>query len=179
MLKPLLLAALLTSTLTGPPAHASVRFGDGFDCGEPLRWADRHDVRDARIAITTEDGKVTLLLTRHLLAMQLSERTMHKVESELHRKQHAHDEDDNVLADALRTAVIGAVRALLDHSAECPVSEIRDVRYEGGRLVIVARKGDRLFDRLDVDDRDVLECFDARDAQDFVREFRRLRADVR
>lgn len=147
-----------------------------FGCADPLRWADRHDDGDARFAITTVDGKVTLLLTDGVVAMQLSNRTMRRLDREMHRARHEDDDDDGPLADAIRTAVIGTVQSVLDHRAECPLREIRDVRYERGRLVIVSRGGRRLFERIEVNDDDVLESFDPRDAADFAREFRRLQA---
>lgn len=176
-LAPVLLALLVL--LPSAPALARdtgcVRVSH-FDCDDPLRWAARHDDRDARLAITTEDGKVTLLLTDRVVAMQLSNRTMRKLDRELHRARHEDDDDDGPLADAIRTAVIGTVRSVLDHSAECSVREIRDVRYERGRLVIVSRDGERLFEKLEVDDDDVLESFAPADAAAFVREFRRVQS---
>lgn len=174
--------ALLALLPAGPSlAHekASIRLNPDFDCNEPTRWAQRHAAGEARIAITTEDGKVTLLLTDRVVAIQLSDRTMRKLDRELHRARHEDEDDDGPLGEAIKAAVIGAVKSMLDHSAECPLRELRDVRYEDGRLEIIARDGDRIFDRLEVDDDDVLESFDARDAEAFVREFHRLKAGSR
>ena len=147
-----------------------------FGCDEPLRWASRHDARGARFAITTDDGKITLVLTDRVVAFQLSDRTMRKLDRELHRARHE-DDDGGVIGEAIKTAVLGTVRSALDHSAECDVRDLRDVRYEGGRLVFVARGGERLFDDFEVDDDCVLEAFDPRDAREFVRQFHRLRSE--
>lgn len=180
MTRTALLLALLAA-LAAAPVHAHSHEGrgvtlNGFTCEDPAYWADRVEARDVRFAITTVDGKVTLLLTDATLAMQLSDRTMRKVERELHRARHERDDDDGVIGEAIKTAVIGAVRSLLDHSAECRLRDVRDVRFESGRLVIVDRDGGRLFERVEVDDEDVLESFDPADAREFVREFRRLRS---
>lgn len=148
-----------------------------FGCDEPLRWASRHEARGARFAITTDDGKITLVLTDRVVAFQLSDRTMRKLDRELHRARHEDDEDDGVIGEAIKTAVLGTVRSVLDHSAECDVRDLRDVRYEDGRLVFVARGGKRLFDDFEVDDDSVLEGFDPRDAREFVRQFHRLRSE--
>ena len=154
---------------TGPSAAAS-----GVSCCDPpARWASRHDAEDARVAITTADGDVTLLLTRKVVALQLSDRTFHKVNRELRQKQ---EEADNPLAEAIQTVVIGGVRALLGHSAECPVREISDVTYRQGRLVFVTEDGGRLFEDVEVNDSNVMADFPQRDAREFVREFRRLKS---
>ena len=166
----LALAAAQPGLPEGPNAAAS-----GLSCCEfPARWAARHDSEDARIAITTEDGDVTLLLTRRVVALQLSDRTFHKVNRELRRKND--EEEDNPIAGAIKTAVIGGVRALLDHSAECPVRELNDVAYRGGRLIFTTEDGDRIFEDVEVDNSDVMSDFSERDAREFVREFRRLKA---
>ena len=166
----LALTAAQPALPAGPLASAS-----GFSCcGDPVRWAARHDLDQARIAITTQDGQVTLLLTEKVVALQLSERTLHRLD----RKMRNHEDQDSPLARAIQTAVIESVRALLDHSAECPTRELRDVTYRDGSLVFTTRAGKPVFDDMEIDDSQVLEAFSARDARDFLREFRRLKEQV-
>ena len=172
---PLVLLALLSAGPALARDHGDLTI-NGFSCDEPVRWSQRHDTGEARFAITTEDGKVTLLLTDRVVAFQLSDRTMRKIDRKLHQARHEDDgDDDGPIGDAIKAAVLGAVQSFLDHSAECPVRELRDVRYANGRLEFVTRDGDRIFDHFDIDDEDVLESFDPRDAVAFVREFHRLR----
>jgi len=180
MRHPVAALALLALLSAGPALahdHGNISIG-GFTCDEPMRWSQRHATGEARFAITTEDGKVTLLLTDRVVAFQLSDRVMRKVDRELHRARHEDEDDDGPLGDAIKAAVLSSVRSLLDHSAECPVRELRDVRYVDGRLEFVTRDGDRIFDRFEIDDDDVLESFDPRDAAAFVREFHRLKPAV-
>jgi hypothetical protein len=159
------------------PGGSGSASASGVSCCEPpARWGARHDAEDARIAITTENGDVTLLLTRRVVALQLSERCFHKVNREL---RHQQEEEDNPIAEAIQTVVIGSVRALLDHSAECSIRELRDVSYHDGRLVFVTEDGERLFDNLEIDDSDVMASFPEREARDFVSEFRRLKSRTR
>jgi len=167
----LLAAAILPALPAGPAANASM-----VCCGHYVRWAEHHDPADARLAITTEDGKVTLLLTDRDVAFQLSERTLHKVDRELRDKQ---DLEDNWLGAAIVTAVVGTVRDLVDNSLECRIRDLRDVSYEDGRLRFIARNGRPVFDDADVCDSDVTSAFSERDARTFVREFRKLKADQR
>jgi hypothetical protein len=148
---------------------ATVHF-DG--CDEPARFADRYDVRDARLAVHTEDGGATLLLTDEVVAIQLSDRMLRQVKRELRDEQ---DDEDNAIARAFMAAVFSGVRSMLDHSAECRIRDLRDVEYRNGRLVIRTRDGERLFDGLDINDRDVMASFSEEDALRFVREFRRVK----
>lgn len=171
-MKPLLFAtALLAATTSAAFAHDSSCLGRGIGCRAPLHWSQRHDAEDARIEITSTDGKIALVMTGDVVAMQLSDDTMHRVDRKLHRARREQDDDDTAIGSAVKAAVLSAVRSLLDHSAECPLREIRDVRYEDGRLVFVTRGGRRLFERFEVQDRDVLESFDPADARAFVSAF--------
>lgn len=181
-MKPAVLAfALLAFLPASPvPAHADtcVNFGRGFDCDEPMRWSKRHDTSRARSAITTRNGKVTLVLTRNVVAFQLSDRTMRKIDRKLHQARNQDDGAD-AIGEAFKVAALSTVRSLLDHSAECPLDELRDVRYVDGRMEFIARDGDPIFRRVSMDDDDMLEAFDPDDAADFVREFQRLKSGSR
>lgn len=174
----LLLAALV-------PAGAAVArerhcHNDGFHVGlvhSPVDWGPRHELDRARFAILTEGREAVLVLTRdRQVAIQLSDRAMRELDREIESEQ---DEDDGFLAEIIKHAVLGAVREMLDHSLECPLSALRDARYEDGRLVLVTNRGRHVFDDLEVEDRNVLECFSERDAHAFVREFRRAKAGAR
>ncbi len=185
MTRSLLALALLIPLSTHPALardRGTVTIHSGHSCCEdPARWAARHDLRDARFAITTEDGDACMLLTRSVVAVQLSDRAFHKIDRNLRDKDFDNDADDDgsIIGSAIKHAVLGAVRDLLDHSAECRIRDIRDMSYERGRIVIVTDDGDRLFDGLDINDEDMLGSFSERDARAFVREFRRAKAAQR
>jgi hypothetical protein len=172
----LLLLALVPRTAAFAHEHGTT-IVTGGSCGDPpTRWAQRHDPGDARFTMTTEDGSSVLLLTGHVVALQLSDRVLHKADREMRREK---DESDGFLAGIIKSAVLGGVRELLDHSLECPLHAVRDAEYRHGRLVLTTEDGERLFEDVKVDDRDVMEGFSDRDARDFVREFHRLRAHGR
>ena len=172
LLQVLLVLALLSAS--GAPARAAdlipvhVTF-TGVDA--PARWAARHDSRDARMAITSREGDVTLLLTDEVVAIQFSDRCMHELRRKMREDE---DRQDNAVARALASAVLSGVRSLLDHSAECPVRALRAAAYEDGRLVFTATDGRHVLEGLIVDDHDVLAGFDEADAQRFARECGRL-----
>ena len=178
----LLLAALALASAAPVPAqarggddHVNIDIGSGC-CDSPARWSHRHDTGGARIAITTDDGDVTLLLTDEVLAFQLSDRTLHRVRRELRDQE---DEDDGALGAAIKSVVLGTVRSLVAHSVECPLDEVRDVRVENGQLAIVGDQGRHLFNHLRINDHDELGEFAPRDAAAFVREFQRVKGHSR
>ncbi|TMQ69757.1 MAG: hypothetical protein E6K80_10660 [Candidatus Eisenbacteria bacterium] len=165
-------AALSVAALT---VHVPAQATSLSVTGDHVHWSGHHDPSDARLAITTQDGKVTMLLTNHEIAMQLSDRMVHKVRHELSHKRKL-EEQDNPVGGAIASAVIGTVSDLIDDSFSCCVREISDVSYVGGRLRLIDRYGKPVFDDADVCDTDVMASFAERDARRFVSEFRRLKA---
>ena len=164
----LLALAALPALPAGPVASA------GVCCGRHVRWAAHHDPSDAQFAITTENDKVTLLLTDRVVALQLSERTLHRVQRELHAKE---ERQDHWLGAVIASVVIGTVGDLLDTSFECRLRDLRDVRFEDGRLEFIGRDGRPVFGHTDVCDTDLATAFSQWDAENFVREFRRVKAE--
>lgn len=163
--------AALPTLFSAPSAHATSLTCGRF--GDYVYVSDRCDPGDARLAITTEDGQVMLLLTDRDVVMQLSNRTLRRVHRQL---RDARREQDNALGAAIVTAVTGTVRELLESSLACDVSDLRNVSYERGRLVFTGRNGRQVFGNVQVDDTDVTEAFSERDARRFVREFDRVRS---
>jgi len=165
--------ALLT---LAPASRATARDHDDAPrvsmkcCNPPTRWASREDTRDAGTVITSDDGDVSLLLTSHRVAVQLSDHTWHKLDRKLREKEG--DDEDNVLASAIKQVVISSVRSMFDHSIQCRVRDLESVDYSGGRLIFTAENGTRVFEKLEVNDRDVMTSFTERDARAFVRAFR-------
>jgi hypothetical protein len=147
-----------------------------MSCDAPVRWAERHGAEDLRFAITTENREVVLILTDRVVAMQLSDRVLHKVNRKM---RDADDKDDNVLAHAIQTAVFTSVRSLLNHSAECDIRDIAKADYRDGELIMTARNGERIFARTHIDDEDVMRDFSESDARAFVRKLRQRMARER
>ena len=143
----------------------------------PARLASRYDTRDARVAITPETGEVVLLLTDDVVAVQLSDRTLHKIWRKM--KDEEKEDEDAVLAHVFKVAVFSSVRALLSSRAEYPVRDLRDVEYRNGRLVFTTKNGQRVFGHTRVNDRDMMAGFEESDARLFVDEFHRVQARTR
>lgn len=148
-----------------------------WSCESRSHLARRHDTADARIAITTQGGAATLLLTDRVVALQLSDHTFKHVMRSLKEKEY--DDDDIVFAAAIKHAVFSTVRAVLDRSAEFPIREIRDVEYRDGRLELLTTNGRAAFRELRIEDtEDTLSGFSEHDALAFVREFHRVKDEI-
>lgn len=169
----ILLVAAICLAAQGASAHEhdSHSLFLNTSCDDPMRLARRHDVDDARFAINTENRKITLLLTNRVVAMQLSDRVMAKIDR---KTREADDEDDdNVLGQIIKEAVLTTVRTALNHSAECDLRDIESADYQDGQIIITTRGGERLFSHADIDHEAVMTNFSERDAREFVKELRK------
>lgn len=177
------LRALALSAALLLPAHAvlaqhhgpRIQIGHHDNDDSPARPGPRHSPREARAYITTSDDVATLLLTRDVLAMQLTERTLQRIA----REAGDEDDDDGFFGRLVANVVRSSLTSVLRHSIQVPIEDIRSVDYRGGRILIVTEEGDRIFDEVEVNDSDVMEHFSRRDAEAFVREFRALKARSR
>jgi hypothetical protein len=153
--------------------HSHVTINSDDD-DSPARPGPRHSLRDAQIAITTTDNTASFVLTRSVVALQLTERALREI-----RDGDDDDREDGVFASMIASAVRGTVASVLRHSIEVPVSDLRSVDYRNGRLIFVTEDGERIFEDTEINDTDVTASFSARDAQAFVREFRAMKARTR
>lgn len=176
------LAVLALTLLPASPALARHHDNcDSFSLGSfrdsHTHWTDRRDTGRARIAIDTRDGGVSLLLADDALVLQLSDKTMRKVRREL--REERYDDEDNVFAQAIKSAVLDVVGSMLDHGLACRIQDVRSVDYRDGRLEIVNRDGEPMFESVEVENDDLLASFSERDARNFVAEFERAKRRAR
>ena len=173
----LALAALAIVPIQFSPARADCRSScpmfNGWCNDGTARIASRQSPRNAEFVIDNRGGEVTLLLTRDVVALQLSDRTLRKIRREMRDNE---EDEDNALGQAIRTAVYSIVQTALHHSVEYPIRDIREASYDKGQLILVTEDGERLFSKVKVNDVDVFRDFSADDARDFVREFRRIKS---
>ena len=141
------------------------------------RVVSRQPLRRAQSAIETRNGQVALLLVDRTLVMQLTDRGLDRVERDM--------DDDARKETGFARFVVGVVRSgvrnLLDHGIEYPLSELRDARYENGRIVLIDRQGKQIFENVQVNDMEVMESFSPAEARAFVarvNQARRRRADL-
>ena len=109
-------------------------------------------------AVFTRDGNIELGVTDSVLYSRLSAELQREIETEMKEET----ADQTGLGGTIARAVTGAVAEGLAMAVSVPLSDIRDVRYEDGRVVIeMETGGPSPFDRSQNDDEPMLEQFDA------------------
>lgn len=160
MRRALALALLVPLVGCGEASEADVDFG-----GEEL-GPDRY-------AVLSEDGEVKMGLTDQYLYFALSERTREQARQEM--REAAEKEGVSGLIGGVVQKTVGRA---IDFRARYAVSEIRDVRWENGRMRILFEDPDRsLGEEFKVSDRPVGEAFPQAAVEAFAEEFRRVKAE--
>jgi len=107
--------------------------------------------------VTTRDGALEIGVTDEVLFSRLSEATRAEIEAEMASET----KDQEGLGGTIARAVTGAVAQGLATTVSVPLADVRDVRYEDGRLVIeMVDGGESPFDNAETNDRPMLTQFD-------------------
>lgn len=128
----------------------------------------RYDVRDARLAIRTRDRSATLLLVDDVIAVQLSDAMLAKMESETGKKK-----KDTGFFEEL---VLAGVRIAVGKSVEYPIAAIRSADYRDGVIRLVNDQNKPVFAELKVNGTEILRDFSSVDAARFVAAVRARKA---
>lgn len=118
--------------------------------------------------ITTEGGEVQLGLTDEVLYFGLTNQVAGEVEKGLDEAE-SEGGLGGVIAGALSNAVVDA----LSTPVQIPLADVRDVRYDDGRLVIEFDNEDSTVD-LEINDEPVDQQFDPVEARRFAEAFHDL-----
>ncbi|HEX9885514.1 MAG TPA: hypothetical protein VGA70_03460 [Longimicrobiales bacterium] len=125
-----------------------------------------------RFSIVSRDDKMKLALTDDAIYFALSDETRREVEDEI-----AEERDD---AEGLEAAILAAVAKGMSRALQASVSydleDVRDVRWQDGRLVIELEDGIADLDDFEVDGDDLSDAFDEDDVRSFAREVERLKS---
>jgi hypothetical protein len=154
------------------PAHA--QRGQTRDDSD-ARIVERQPLRRATSAIETRGGEVALLLIDRKLVMQFTDRGLSQIERDM---DHDAKKEEAGFARVLAGMVRGGVRTMLDRGIEYPVSELREARYENGRLVLEDRAGKPIFADVRVNDIQVMESFPPAEARAFAARVNQARRRV-
>jgi beta-lactamase regulating signal transducer with metallopeptidase domain len=144
-----------------PTSSASLKVSDADSIA---RIVPRFAASQASFAIVTRSGQVALLLRDSTMVVQLTDRGL----EEIGRPDTRRDEDRGFLSTLLDSMLRTGLRVLLDHGIEYSLTDLREARYEDGRLVLESRRGGDVFGNLDIDGRDVMADFPPRDARAFA-----------
>jgi hypothetical protein len=122
-------------------------------------------LREGDIRITSVDSGVDLALIGDSISGGLSQKTLAKVR---------HETDTNAVQGSgfgasIEKMVKGSVQSALGTRVVFPLSAVKDVRYDGKKLVFDWNGNPQTgFAHINVNSKDVLESFSSEDAQRFV-----------
>ena len=131
----------------------------------PADATGKAPMQEGDIRITSVDGGVDLALIGDSISGGLSQQTLSKVR---------HDTDTNAVSGSgfgasIEKMVKGTVQSALGTRVVFALTDVKDVRYDGKRLVFDWNgKPHSGFSHVRVDKKDVMESFSSEDAQRFV-----------
>lgn len=126
----------------------------------------RRNVRDARTAIISRDGSVSLLLMNDVVAVQLTDRVLEKTTT---------SGDANLLEEIIASGVRLAIGKAVDY----PIAAIRSAEIRDGVLVLTNDKNKPVFTEVKVNGTEVFRDFAIGDAARFVNAFRAAKSAQR
>lgn len=173
-----LAAALLLHASAAPSVAQDVRMDLEISDGSSGDIGPRRSLRESEHAIVTRDGVAAMLLTRDVVAFQLTDRGLRDIARDM-KDDADRDSGSGAFVGFISAAVRGGVQSLLERSIEVPISELKDVEYRGGHLVFTDGDGEKVFRNVRVNDTDLTSAFSEADARAFVREFHRVKRQVR
>ena len=150
---------LLLSTPTAAKDGISISLNSDDSRAE---LGPRHDVRDARMAITTKDRSVVLLLVDDVVAMQLSDVTLNRIEDESEKKE----------TNFFEELVLAGVQLALGKSVEYPIASIKTFDYKDGALRVIGTDNKPIFTEVKVNGTNVLRGFSPADVARFANALR-------
>ena len=149
---------LLALLLMSSAAFAQGSLSISLSSDDPrTEMGPRHDLRDARLAITSRDGSTVFLLLDDVIAVQLSDRALKNLDS---KKK----EETGFLEELLAAGVKLAV----GKSVEYPIAHIRTIEYRDGALRLMSDQNKPVFSDLKVNGTDILRNFSSADAARMV-----------
>jgi hypothetical protein len=117
------------------------------------------------VKITNEDSSVDMAVVGQQIIVRLSDKTMAKVREETDTSK----VKDNGFSGSIERMVKRTVASALGQQYTYPLADVRDARYENGRIVLdVNGREPRLLANTEVGGKKVMESFRPEDAQRFV-----------
>lgn len=117
----------------------------------------------ARKSLATRDAQAAVLLMDTTLVLQFTDKGLTKVNASVR------DSLPSDLGARLIARIVGsALNELFDHGIAYNLRSLRAARVEGNRLVLEDRAGHRVFDKVEINGRDVMNDFSPSEATAFA-----------
>ncbi|HEU4557220.1 MAG TPA: hypothetical protein VFS20_05200 [Longimicrobium sp.] len=160
-----LVVAAAPLLLAAAPAAAQRSVSMKAETDSTARIVPRVPLSYADASLRTRDRQVALLLTDTDLVLQLTDRGLSGVRSDIRRG----DGEQEGLGSRILAHVLSAgVGEFLNHGIAAPLSTLRRARVDGSRLVIENRDGEDLFAEVEVNGKQPMEEFSPDEARRFA-----------
>ena len=117
----------------------------------------------AATSLRTRDARAAVLLMDTTLVLQFTDQGLSRMDASVR------DSAPQDLGHRLLARVVGsALGAMLDHGIAYDLRALRGARVEGTRLVLETLAGKRVFDRVEINGRDVMDDFSPAEASRFA-----------
>jgi hypothetical protein len=158
-LLPLVGAAILAMPLR---ATAQRNLSLQVNADDSIAWVVlRQPLESASAALRTRDRTTALLLTDQAVILQLTDRGLEGVTSQV--------SEERGLGARLVARMVGAgVAEMLDHGIAYRLSALRSARADGHRLILEDRNGNRVFGTVEMNGRHPMDDFIPSEAQAFA-----------
>jgi hypothetical protein len=143
-----------------PPAEQAADIRVARNAGT----ANAATLGDGDIRITSTDGGVDLALIGDSISGGLSQQSLEKAR----RETDTNKVKGTGFGADIEKMVKGTVQSALATRVAFPLSAIKDVRYDGRKIVFDWNGTPRISGKMQVNDKDALESFSPEDAQRFV-----------
>jgi hypothetical protein len=161
----LLGAASRSSAQTSITVHA--------DAPDSVSWiVPRQPLGVADATLRTTDRTVAVLLMDTTLVLQLTDRGLDRMSDDVAREPSA---GGRILARMIGAALTG----MFDHGIAYRLSALGSARADGSRLVLEDRAGKRVFDKVELNGRNVMDDFSPAEAERFAAAVNRALRDRR
>jgi len=124
---------------------------------------DRIPLDRARFAIVSERGDAALLLMDTTIVAQMTDRGLARMNS--------HDAADSTKSPAgkiFARMALAAVGSLFDHGIAYHLRDLRDAKYDDGRLQLIGANGKEIFRDTEINNTSLMESFRPADARAFA-----------
>lgn len=117
----------------------------------------------ARKSLSTRDTQAAVLLMDTTLVLQFSDKGISRMNASV-RDSLPKDLRERLIARMVGSALV----ELFDHGIAYNLRALRAARVDGNRLVLEDRAGKRVFDRVEINGRDVMNDFSPAEAESFA-----------
>lgn len=151
---------IIVAMLFPKPAHSQGHIEASVN--EPAKLVSRATPQPRR-SLSTRNGDAVLLLNDSAIVIQMTDDGLRYL------GRNEHSEEKSGLGRFVSAMVMAGVKEMLDRGISYPLAGLDYAKAEDGRLLLVSRDGELIFDNMDINNTKPMHDFDERDASSFAK----------